>query len=101
MARFSDSCGVCLALALLLDVRRSPADAGGASRDRAAITLVADAARSPELRSVLNELLERDNIDARFTERTRFGSGELLDTNSTEKTVGVFVVPSGRGAARV
>jgi hypothetical protein len=101
MTRFSDFLGVLLALAVVLDARRSPADASGASRDRAAITLIADAARSPELRSVLNELLERDNIDALFTERARFGSEELLDTNSTEKTVGVFIVPSGRGAARI
>src|SRR5450432_3310235 len=101
MARFADFFGVLVALAFVFGARRSPAEAGGTSRDRAAITLVADAARSPELRSVLNELLERDNIDARFTERTRFGSGELLDANSTERTVGVFIVPSGRGTARV
>src|SRR5450432_2390664 len=101
MTRFSDFLGVLLALAVVLDARRSPADASGASRDRAAITLIADAARSPELRSVLNELLERDNIDALFTERARFGSGELLDTNSTERTVGVFIVPSRGGTARV
>ena len=49
----------------------------------------------------MSELLERDDIDTLFSERTRFGSGELLDTHSTEKTVGVFIVPSGRGAARV
>jgi len=93
--------GVLLALATVLGARRSPADESGMSRDRAAITLVGDAAQSPELRSVLNELLERDNIDALFVERTRFGSGELLDTNSSEKTVGVFIVPSGPDAACV
>jgi hypothetical protein len=101
MARFAEFFGVLVALAFVLGARRSPAEAGGASRDRAAITLVADAARSPELRSVLNELLERDNIDAHFTERARFGSGELLDTDATQRMVGVFVVPSGGGTARV
>ena len=101
MARFSDSLGVLVALAFVLGARRSLAEGAAGSRDRATITLIADAARSPELRSVLNELLERDNIDTRFTETPRFGSSELLDTNSTERTVGVFIVPSGGGTARV
>lgn len=101
MARFSNSCGVLLGLAIVLNAGWSAAEPSDGSRDRAFITLVAGAARSPELRSVLNELLERDNIDARFAERARFGSSDLLDTSESEGTVGVFVVPNGRGDARV
>jgi hypothetical protein len=101
MTRISVFCGGLLVLAVVLGARQSPADESGVSRDRATITLIGATAQSPELRGVLNELLERDNIETRFAERARFGSGELLDANFSEKTVGVFIVPSGRGTVRL
>jgi hypothetical protein len=65
------------------------------------VTLVAEAAESPELRSVLHELLERDRVETRFAERNQFESAELLGTRSSEAAVDVYIVPSGQDAARL
>jgi hypothetical protein len=102
MARIFASCAPYLAVAVVLIASRSSADTTDRGAGEAAvITLIAEAGRGPELPSLLNELLERDDIEVRFVERARFGSSELLDTPASEGTVAVFVVPSGRGAVRI
>ena len=98
--------GFCLALvvqfgapqALAQTNSRSSPDSASA---RAGISLFGEAARSPELRELLTELLERDNVNIRFVERKRFESADVLGGSSNATTLDVFIVPRGRDAARL
>jgi len=109
MARIRGKFAWGLALTLDLAARSSLADAGSSlpgsqspgAPARATICLIAEAARGSELRSVLNELLERDNVDTRFTERARLGSAEVLETSADSGAVDVFIVPRGHDAVRL
>jgi len=88
MSRVRGGYGMRLALALLLVAANSSAQV----RDRALITLTAAASQSVELRNVLTELLERDEIEVRFSLQAHFGSGELLRASSSGEGVEAFVV---------
>ena len=109
MARVCGKYALGLALALGLAARCALAEVGSSpssrqtsgEADRVTICLIGEAAQSQELRSVLNELLERDNVDTRFLERARLGSEDVLETSSEGKAVDVFIVPRRRDGARL
>jgi hypothetical protein len=97
MSRARGCCGVRLALALLFVAAHGLAQA----RERAIVTLTAAASQSSELRSVLSELLERDEIEVRFSLQARFGAAELLRTAASDEAVEAFVVPDSAKRARL
>jgi hypothetical protein len=97
MSRVRGCRGVPLALALLLVAAKGSAQA----RERAVVTLTAAASQSSELRSILSELLERDEIEVQFSSQARFGAAELLRTPSSDDAVEAFVVPDSANRVRL
>ena len=97
MSRVRGCPGMRLALALLLVAAHGFAQA----RERAVVTWTAAASQSAELRGILSELLERDDIDVRFSSQARFGAAELLRTPASDDAVEAFVVPESADRARL
>ena len=97
MFRVRGNHGIGLTLALLFGAANGAAQA----RERVLITLTAAASQSTELRSVLSELLERDDIEVRFSLRARFGSAELLRVSASDEAVEAFVVPNSADRVRL
>jgi len=99
--------GLCLALAAVA-ARSTSARAempthtdGQTEGDEASIVLVGAAARDPELKALLGELLERRRVHARISEQDGFGREQLLHTEGAGSGVLVFVVPGLGGNVRL
>ena len=95
--------GLCLCLALIgaatsaAPVHAQPAAETTSLVSAAAVVLVGAAGRDPELKALLNELLERRGVRAQISEQSSFGREQLLRAAAPSGTVLVFVVPGSGG----
>jgi hypothetical protein len=71
--------------------------AGKPASSEAAIVLVGEAGRDPELQALLSELLDRRGVRARISSQSAFSRERLLRAAASGDGVLVFVVPGPSG----